>query len=326
MGESKDNMAKAKQNNLVEVEQLTRFYDANCAVNNVSFTLAKGEVLGFLGPNGAGKSTTMQMLCGALAPSSGRIVINGIDLLENPLEAKRHIGFLPEQPPLYPELTVNEYLNYCAQLRRVRKTKIKSAVDIAKQRCGLQDAGRRLIGNLSKGFQQRVGIAQALLHSPQLVVLDEPTVGLDPIQIREIRALIKEIGKDHGVILSTHILPEVQMTCNRVQIIHQGRLVFSDTLEHLSDRMRVSSLLAAFQKQPPLKTLEKIEGVAAIESLASGRMRIHFAAGNDPTDRLVRASVEQNWQLKELTPETRSLEQIFMELISSDHTPAGAAA
>jgi ABC-2 type transport system ATP-binding protein len=319
-------MAKAKQNNLVEVEQLTRFYDANCAVNNVSFTLAQGEVLGFLGPNGAGKSTTMQMLCGALAPSGGRIVINGIDLLENPIEAKRQIGFLPEQPPLYPEFTVNEYLNYCARLRRVRKAKINSAIDITKQRCGLQDAGRRLIGNLSKGFQQRVGIAQALLHSPRVVVLDEPTVGLDPIQIREIRALIKEIGKDHGVILSTHILPEVQMTCNRVQIIHQGRLVFSDTLEHLSNRMHVSSLLASFQKQPPLKTLEKIEGVAAIESLASGRMRIHFTPDNNPTDRLVRASVEKNWQLKELTPETRSLEHIFMELISSDHISAGGVA
>jgi ABC-2 type transport system ATP-binding protein len=318
-------MAKAKQNNLVEVEQLTRFYDANCAVNNVSFTLAQGEVLGFLGPNGAGKSTTMQMLCGALAPSGGRIIINGIDLLENPIEAKRQIGFLPEQPPLYPEFTVNEYLNYCARLRRMRKAKINSAVDTTKQRCGLQDAGRRLIGNLSKGFQQRVGIAQALLHSPRVVVLDEPTVGLDPIQIREIRALIKEIGKDHGVILSTHILPEVQMTCNRVQIIHQGRLVFSDTLERLSNRMHVSSLLASFQKQPPLKTLEKIEGVAAIESLASGRMRIHFTPDNNPTDRLVRASVEQNWQLKELTPETRSLEHIFMELISSDHISAGGA-
>ncbi|HEY3487644.1 MAG TPA: ATP-binding cassette domain-containing protein [Gammaproteobacteria bacterium] len=307
------------QTPLVEVTQVTRYYDAHCAVDNLSFTLARGEVLGFLGPNGAGKSTTMQMLCGTLAPSHGRILINGIDLLEDPLAAKQQIGFLPEQPPLYNELTVDEYLRYCAQLKRIAKNKINAALDNAKQRCGLTAVGSRLIGNLSKGYQQRVGIAQAIIHAPRIVVLDEPTIGLDPFQIREIRELIKQLGNDHGVILSTHILPEVQMTCNRVQIIRQGTLVFNDTLEHLSDRMRVSSLVIACQRAPSMASLQKIPGVSAVEQLSPERFRIHFNPHDNPTERLVRASVEDNWQLQELTPDSRTLEQVFMELTSADY-------
>lgn len=219
---------------LVEVHQLYRYYGKHCAVQNVSFSLKKGQVLGFLGANGAGKTTTMSMLCGNLAPSSGEIIINGVDLLDNPVAAKQNIGYLPDQPPLYKELTVTEFLSYAAQLHRVPNAQIAAAVTAAQDRCGLNEVAQRLIGNLSTGYQQRVGIAQAILHNPPVIVLDEPTVGLDPIQIKEIRRLIKELGKDHGVILSTHILSEVQETCTDVQIIHQGKLVLSKTMAELN--------------------------------------------------------------------------------------------
>jgi ABC-2 type transport system ATP-binding protein len=321
-GGAKNNMTIS--NNLVEAGELTRYYADHCAVDNLSFTLSRGEVLGFLGPNGAGKSTTMQMLCGVLAPSHGRIRIDGIDLLSQPLDAKRQIGFLPEHPPLYPELTVDEYLRYCASLKRIPRNRIGPASDNAKQRCGLSGVGKRLIGNLSKGYQQRVGIAQAIIHTPRVVVLDEPTIGLDPIQINEIRALIRELGKDHGVILSTHILPEVQMTCNRVQIMRQGKLMFNDTLENLSGRMRVGSLVTAFGRAPAVTKLEKVTGITAVEALAPGRFRLHFSPNSNPAERIVQLSVEQGWQLQELTPDARSLEQVFMELTSADYVDANS--
>lgn len=218
---------------LIEAKQLYRYYGDHCAVDNVSFSLRKGQVLGFLGTNGAGKTTTMSMLCGNLAPSSGEISINGIDLLDNPVAAKQFIGYLPDQPPLYKDLTVTEFLRYVAQLHRVPNAEISNAVTVAQQRCGLVEVADRLCGNLSKGYQQRVGIAQAILHNPPVIVLDEPTVGLDPIQIKEIRSLIKELGVNHGVILSTHILSEVQETCTDVQIIHQGKLVLSQSMAEL---------------------------------------------------------------------------------------------
>ncbi|HEX5055148.1 MAG TPA: ATP-binding cassette domain-containing protein [Gammaproteobacteria bacterium] len=309
--------------NLVEALELTRYYADRRAVDKLSFSLGRGEVLGFLGPNGAGKSTTMQMLCGVLAPSHGGIRIAGIDLLEDPVAAKRLIGFLPEQPPLYPELTVDEYLRYCARLKRIPRDRAAAALDTAKQRCGLTDTGSRLIGNLSKGYQQRVGIAQAIIHSPQVVVLDEPTVGLDPLQIREIRELIRELGRDHGVILSTHILTEVQMTCNRVQIMHEGKLVYSDALSRLSDRLHAGSLVAAFGRAPDTAILQGIPGVTTVETLEPGRLRIHFDAQNNPAEQVVRMSVERNWRLQELTPDSRTLEQVFMELTATDHGGGG---
>lgn len=215
---------------LIEAEGLSRFYSDHCAVEYLDLTLKKGEVLGLLGPNGAGKSTTMQMLTGNLAPSTGEIRIHGIDLLDEPRKAKCHLGYLPEQPPVYRDLTVNEYLRYCAQLHGVEKRDCDEVMARARQRCSLDEVQHRLISNLSKGFQQRVGIAQAILHNPAVIILDEPTVGLDPIQIREIRALIRELGEEHGVILSTHILPEVQTVCDRVMILNRGRMVFNEGL------------------------------------------------------------------------------------------------
>lgn len=302
---------------LVHVEHLTRYYSMTCAVNDVSFDLAKGEVLGFLGPNGAGKSSTMQMITGNIAPSAGQICIEGIDLLDQPKRAKQEIGYLPEQPPVYRELTVDEYLYYCARLNRIPRSKISTAVAMAKDRCGLGDVGRRLIGNLSKGYQQRAGIAQAIIHNPAVVILDEPTVGLDPIQIREIRALICELGKDHGIILSTHILPEVQATCNRVQIIHHGKLVFTDSTRGMEQRMNATSLLAVFNKTPDISSVLQVAGVDKAEQLADGRIRIHFS-DTDPAEALIEQSVSHHWRLRELVPERRTLEQIFIELTCSE--------
>ena len=302
---------------LVHVEHLTRYYSLTRAVSDVSFDLAKGDVLGFLGPNGAGKSSTMQMITGNLAPNAGQICIAGIDLLDQPKRAKQAIGYLPEQPPVYRELTVDEYLLYCARLNRIPRGKTGAAIATAKERCGLTDVGRRLIGNLSKGYQQRVGIAQAIIHTPAVVILDEPTVGLDPIQIRQIRALIRELGKDHGIILSTHILPEIQATCNRVQIIHHGKLVFADSTTGLEQRMNATSLIAAFANTPDLSSLQQIAGVDSVEPLADGRIRIHYG-DTDPAAALIEQSVTRQWRLHELTPERRTLEQIFIELTCSE--------
>lgn len=302
---------------LVHVEHLTRYYSLTRAVNDVSFDLAKGEVLGFLGPNGAGKSSTMQMITGNLAPGAGQISIAGIDLLDQPKRAKLEIGYLPEQPPVYRELTVDEYLYYCAKLNRIPRSDIRRSVATAKERCGLGDVGKRLIGNLSKGYQQRVGIAQAIIHSPAVVILDEPTVGLDPLQIREIRALICELGKEHGIILSTHILPEVQATCNRVQIINRGKLVFADSTAGLEQRMNATVLIAGFHSAPDIAALQQLPCVDSVEPLANNRVRILYHDSN-PAEALIEQSVSKRWQLHELTPERRTLEQIFIELTCSE--------
>ncbi len=224
---------------LLAAEGLSRYYNDHAAVENLNLQLQKGEVLGLLGPNGAGKSTTMQMLTGNLAPTTGSIQINGIDLLEAPRQAKRHLGYLPEQPPVYRDLTVHEYLEYCAKLHGLGGAARTQSIRFASERCGLNEVQNRLIANLSKGYKQRVGIAQAILHSPAVVILDEPTVGLDPLQIREIRKLIRELGQEHSVILSTHILPEVQAVCDRVQILNRGRTVFNDSLKGITSLEQV---------------------------------------------------------------------------------------
>lgn len=305
---------------LVKVDNLYRYYDEHCAVQDVSFELHKGEILGFLGPNGAGKSTTMQILSGNLAPSAGQVLINGIDLLDEPKRAKTQIGYLPEIPPLYPELSVDEYLEYCARLNRIPRNHQRTARDSAKERCGLKNEGRRLIGNLSKGFQQRVGIAQAIIHSPAVVILDEPTVGLDPIQIREIRTLITDLAREHSVILSTHILPEVQMLCSRVQIINKGRLVFNDTLDGLSAQLQASSLLITLRKLPDSTALEKITGVKSVQRLDNNRVRIDFDPGHSPAEAIAVEAVQQGWGLQELVQENKTLEQIFVALTAGDES------
>ncbi|MGH8581888.1 MAG: ABC transporter ATP-binding protein [Gammaproteobacteria bacterium] len=311
---------------LIEVHNLYRYYGALCAVRDVSFTVQRGEVLGFLGPNGAGKTTTMEMICGTLAPSAGALMVGGVDLLDEPKRAKQCLGYLPEHPPLYRDLTVNEYLCFCGRLHGLAGGALHRAVARACERCGLETVGRRLIGNLSKGYQQRAGIAQAILHAPAAVILDEPTVGLDPIQIREIRELIRELRAEHSVILSTHILPEVQAVCDRVLIINQGQLVLDDSLAHLAERRAGLSLRIALRQAPPLDRLLAIPGVLGIHTLDADRYLIQYHSDHDPADGLVERAVQAGWGLYELIPETHSLEETFVQLTCGDAPPARVAA
>ncbi|ROR34271.1 ATP-binding cassette domain-containing protein [Inmirania thermothiophila] len=313
---------------LIRVEGLTRWYGERLAVDGVGFELRRGQVLGFLGPNGAGKSTTMQMITGNLAPSAGRVEISGIDLLERPREAKARLGYLPETPPLYRELTVDEYLTHCARLRRLPRRRIREAVARARERCGLADVGRRLIGNLSKGYRQRVGIAQAILHEPDVVILDEPTVGLDPIQIIEIRRLIGELGRDHSVILSTHILAEVQSICTHVQIIRDGRLVYAAAMAELGERAAARTLRVRLRRPPAEQELAALPGVASVEPLGPDRLRLVFADGAAETaaEALVERAAAGGWGLVELVPERKSLEEVFVELTTGDAAEPGRAA
>jgi ABC-2 type transport system ATP-binding protein len=301
---------------LISINEVYRYYGNYCAVNNVSFTVNRGEVLGFLGLNGAGKSTTMQIISGVLTPSSGSVSIAGFDIMDAPRRAKSQLGFLPEQPPLYHDLTVDEYLEYAARLRGINRSNIKSALDHSKQRCGLEQVGGRLIKNLSKGYQQRVGIAQAIIHTPAVIILDEPTSGLDPVQIREIRELIKELGRDHSVILSTHILPEVQTVCDRVLIIHEGRLVFDRRLEKLNEGKQDNIINIAFRQAPSVEILNSIEGIRSAEKTGEHRFRIDLQPGTTAIDNIVRDSVSNGWGLSEIIPESGSLEETFMRLTS----------
>lgn len=313
------------QNFTVEAISLTRLYGGREAVSNVSFNLSKGEVLGFLGPNGAGKSTTMKMLTGNLAPSFGSVKICGIDMIEQPKEAKALIGYLPEMRPLYKEFTVDEYLTIAARLHRVNAKHIKKAVEFAKERCGLGHMSKRLIENLSNGYQQRVGIAQAIIHNPTVVILDEPTVGLDPIQIRDIRALIRELGNDHSVIISTHILPEVEMVCDHVQIIDQGKLVFNGPIEVLKRQRMGNKLLVGLRNMPDATLLQKIPGVTEVEVVNAEYVRIRFADDAAPADEIVQAAVKNKWGLFQIAPDQTSLEDVFVQLTYQEQAGLEAA-
>ena len=307
---------------LIEARGLTRRYGPTVAVEALDLTLRKGEILGLLGPNGAGKSTTMKMLTGNLAPSAGEVRINNVSLRDEPKAAKMHLGYLPEAPPVYPELTVDEYLTYCAGLHGIVKSQRASAVASAKRDCGLAEVAPRLIGNLSKGFQQRVGLAQAIIHRPPVIVLDEPTVGLDPIQIREIRSLIVALGASHSVILSSHILPEIQAICGRVMIINRGRAVYNEPVSAARGGERV---IAAFRKAPEQSVLAGIAGVKSVTALEPGRFRLDCNDGADPREAVAQAAVSGGWGLLELRAQERTLEEIFVELTSGDDTLRRAA-
>ena len=303
---------------LIEARGLSRRYGSHIAAHDISLSLRKGEILGLLGPNGAGKSMTMKMLAGVLAPSAGTVMINGVSLADDPKRAKQSLGYLPELPPVYPELTVDEYLRYCASLHGLRRSERMAALQRAKQSCGLSEVSRRLIGNLSKGYQQRVGIAQAIIHRPAVVILDEPTVGLDPIQILEIRRLIKALGQEHGVILSSHILPEIQAVCARVMIIHRGRLVYAEPLATAGNEC-FRTIIAGFLRMPAFDVLLSVPGVGEIETLAGSQVRITVAdSGDDPRAAIAEAASAHGWGLIELHAERRTLEEIFVELSAGD--------
>lgn len=299
---------------LIKAQQLYRYYGEHCAVKNVSFNLNKGEVLGFLGPNGAGKTTTMQILCGNLAPSAGQIRIDGIDMLDQPTLAKENLGYLPDTPPLYKDLTVREFLQYCAQLHQIPYRQQQTAINSALERCGLSQVDKRLIANLSKGYCQRVGIAQAILHSPKVIILDEPTVGLDPIQIREIRRLIKELGQDHGIILSTHILSEVQESCSHVQIIHQGELILHETISGLNQYMDTATLEVSTGKTVDCEKLSQIDGVLSIDKIDRNTLHIFHSQTTNPIEAIAGLIIAQGWELKSLIPIKKSMEDIFIQL------------
>ncbi|HUP91520.1 MAG TPA: ABC transporter ATP-binding protein [Solimonas sp.] len=299
---------------LIEARALTRRYGPATAVDSLDLTLRKGEILGLLGPNGAGKSTTMKMLTGNLAASSGEVFIKGRSLREDPKSAKQHLGYMPEQPPVYPELTVDEYLDFCGSLHGIARGARAAAVASAKRDCGLVDVGGRLIGNLSKGFQQRVGLAQAIIHRPEVVVLDEPTVGLDPIQIREIRTLITDLGKAHSVILSSHILPEIQAVCGRVMIINRGRLVYNQTIAEAN--AGAGTLFVGLRNAPQLSELAILPGVKTATALGEGRYRLSAHEGADPREAIAEAAVRNRWGLLELRLQARTLEDVFVELTS----------
>ncbi len=301
---------------LIKIQDLHRRFGDLGAVNGISFDLNRGEVLGLLGPNGAGKSTTMRILSGCLAPSSGRVSIDGFDLHEQPLKARKNLGYLPENPPLYPEMTVDEYLHYCAHLKAVPAAGQRDAVLKVKARCGLEQAGRRLIANLSKGYRQRLGIAQAIIHEPAIVILDEPTSGLDPNQILEIRNLIRELGKTCGVLLSTHILPEVQTVCDRVLIINNGQLVFSRDMKQL-EREESQDMLIRLGKPPEPAALADLPGVAQVLPLEEGLFQLCLGPDSSP-GRLAEQLVSKGWELQELTPRKPGLEQIFTRLTTTE--------
>ncbi|MEO5379128.1 MAG: ABC transporter ATP-binding protein [Magnetococcus sp. DMHC-6] len=312
---------------MIEVSDLSRNFGSICALDRINLQVKRGEVMGFLGPNGAGKTTAMRILAGLLAPTSGSVQVAGLDVLEQGVAARAKIGLLPETPPLYGEMTVREYLSYLAALRRVPRTQVRTAVERAMSRCGLESVSERLLRNLSKGYRQRAGIAQAIVHSPEVVILDEPTVGLDPIQIREIRGLIRELGGEHSVLLSTHILPEVRMTCNRVALISQGRIVADDTLEGLEKRAQSAGLLfIRLNNSPEVSTLAALPGVAHIESGEGGGWWITPHPQIDPTPAILRNAVEKGWDLRELSPASHSLEDIFVQLTTQEADPEAHAA
>ena len=304
---------------------LSRSYGGKLAVDDISLELRRGQIIGLLGPNGAGKTTTMKMITGTLAPTRGSVSICGIDLIDRPIAAKAKLGYLPEVSPLYKELRVDEYLRFAGRLHNVRRPEISAAVDRAKRRSGLSDKGRTLISSLSKGYQQRVGIAQAIVHDPDVIVLDEPTVGLDPNQIREIRSLIRELGTDHSVILSTHILPEVETVCDRVQILHNGKVVFADAIAGLRQFRGGHSIQISLRHPPPADEIARLVSSADVDSVGDGVFRISPQdEEHDPTDQLVRASVEHGWGLYQMSPAQASVEEVFVQLTQSDVTDANA--
>ena len=302
------------EKSIVSVKNLSHRYSVQWAVKDVSFEINEKGVTGLLGSNGAGKSTTMNIICGVLNQTQGDVFINGVNLRENPVEAKKNIGFLPQQPPLYTDLTVGEYLRHAALLRLVEPDKVDEAVELALEKCSITHFKDRLIKNLSGGYQQRVGIAQAIVHNPQFVVLDEPTNGLDPNQIVDIRNLIRDIAKHHAVLLSTHILSEVQAICDNIYMIESGKLVFSGTMEDFDNYVAPESFIVEFANSPSKEVLENLTENNGIEALEDGSYRIFLKDDISITEKYIQESVKQNWNLKSIYVERASLSEIFAQL------------
>ncbi len=298
----------------LNAQNLTRRLGRRTVIRNISLQLKRGEVLGLLGHNGAGKSTTMQLLSGVLIPHAGQIEICGIDLALDPQRAKACIGYLPETPPLYRDMRVDDYLSYAAKLHRIPRRDITEALALAKNRCGLMDTGRKYINTLSKGYQQRVGIAQAIIHQPDIVILDEPTVGLDPAQIRDIRTLIRELGNAHSVILSTHLLGEVENICDRVEIMQRGQLIYGDTSVRMQSLGHQAGFIVTLQSPPDIKALYQVQGVVNVEALSATRFKILHRIDANTAEALLSLSAQQGWQAQQLTPIQGNLEDAFVQI------------
>ena len=302
------------ENPIVKVENLSHRYTAQWAIRDINFEIRDKGVVGLLGSNGAGKSTTMNIICGVLKQTKGDVYINGINLKDKPVEAKRNIGFMPQKLPLHLDFTVEEYLTYCADLRMIDKHKVKDMVGAAAERCGVAHFRGRLLRNLSGGYQQRVGIAQAIVHNPKFVVLDEPTNGLDPNQILEVRNLIKEISQDRSVLLSTHILTEVQATCQDIKMIEEGKIVFAGTIEMFDNYIEPNSLILSLDTPPLQDELLKMEGVRSVEQMAPYKFRLGYDGDKRTAQKIAAASVNNGWGLMEMMIEKSSLDAVFASL------------
>jgi ABC-2 type transport system ATP-binding protein len=315
---------------MITVKELTKRYARTIAVDQISFEVTKGQIVGFLGPNGAGKTTTMRMLTCFLPPSAGTANVAGFDVLEQPLEVKKHIGYLPETPPIYPEMETIEYLKFVGKLKGLKGADLQKRVDYVCDRCAVADVKKKLLGKLSKGYRQRVGLAQAIIHNPDVLILDEPTAGLDPKQINETRDLIKTLAGDHTIILSTHILPEVEQTCEQVIIINKGKLVATDSVRNLQARARgaESVLVEIGRRNGNLEVpivqhkLEQVSGVSRVLCKQKVDSRALFEVesqkGQLVRGDLARAVVESGWDLNELRPSAMSLEEIFLQLTKTE--------
>jgi ABC-2 type transport system ATP-binding protein len=302
---------------MIEVENLTKFYGPRRAINNLTFQIAPGEVVGFLGPNGAGKSTTMNILSCILPASSGTVRIQGYDTFEHSIELKKIIGYLPETPPLYPDMSVRDYLLFAAKVRGLTGNKIRSAVETVIEKCSLKDVSHRIIGRLSKGYQQRVGLAQAMVHDPDILVLDEPTIGLDPIQIIEIRKLIQELASSHTIILSSHILPEITQICQRVIIINEGEIAAVDSLEGLTASMRKSERLSLTVRNDNNEIEAKLNSLEQVISVLPGEKNqflVECQLNSNLQDEFARMALDNQWGLVEIKRLSMTLEDVFLKL------------
>jgi ABC-2 type transport system ATP-binding protein len=311
----------------IQVSHLCKQYGPRTAVDDLSFEVARGEIVGFLGPNGAGKSTTMKILTGFMPATAGKVLVAGHDVFENPIAVKRNVGYLPETPPVYTEMKVQAYVEYAARLHGLSQKESRSAATQAIEKTGLLQVRNRLIGNLSKGYRQRVGLAQALVHNPQVLILDEPTVGLDPKQIIEIRELIKGLAGDHTVILSSHILPEVTATCQRIIVINRGRIVAEDTIERLTTRLKkglIYSLQVRHATPEGVSALKAVPGVSSV-SVAGTKLVVEIAPGSSEIrDRIVETAVERKMGVLEFSAERVSLEEVFLQLTTEERNEESA--
>lgn len=303
------------ENPIVRVEHLYhRYTSSRWAIEDINFQIDDAGVVGLLGSNVAGKSTTMNIICGVMRQTAGEVYIGGINTLKEPVKARKLIGFLPQKPPLYPDLTVDEYLRFCAEIQWMDKKKIKSAIAAAEERCGITHMKDRLLRNLSGGYQQRVGLAQAILHDPKFVVLDEPTNGLDPNQILEVRQLIKDIAVDRTVMLSTHILSEVQATCSSIKMIEHGRVVFSGSTEDFDNYIEPNTLYLEFDQLPEMDELMKLPGIKRAEALDNHGVRLWYDGERGTIKQVMREAVSRGWDMIELRKEKSSMEAVFAKL------------